>query len=168
MIYVSQDWFIIWMGFLSYIISYTKLQNPHSVSILPPSPLPFWYNYLLKIYNYTDSWLNGLSSSTVCSFNSKNPHAGVIFQWSSHDLTCPPIEYFLENHVPMYFVWTSTEEKAISVDYSLAYLQPPMDLIQEALTIIFSTPSLPLASLIMKQYFGLGDESITNETLQLL
>ena len=65
-------------------------------------------------------------------------------------------------------MWTSTEEKAISVDYSLAYLRSPTDLVQEALTILFSTPSLPLAGLIMQQYCKLGDESVTNETLKIL
>lgn len=168
MISVSRDWFVIWMGFLSYIISQTEVEHPNSVAVLLPSPLPFWYEYLRENHKYPDSWLDGLSSSTVCSFNIKTPRAGVIFQWSNHDETRPPINYFLVNHVPMYFMWTSTEEKAISVDYSLAYLQPPTDLVQEALTILFSTSSLPLAGLVMQQYCGLGDESITNERLQIL
>ena len=168
MISVSRDWFVIWMGLLSYIISQTKVQHPHSVAVLPPSPLPFWYEYLREIHKYPDSWLDGLSSSTVCSFNIKTPRAGVIFQWSNHDSTRPPIDYFLENHVPMYFMWTSTEEKAISVDYALAYLRPPTDLVQEALTILFSTSSLPLAGLVMQQYCRLGDESVTDETLKIL
>ena len=44
MISVSQDWFVIWMGFLSYIISWTKLQHPNSIAVIPPSPHPFWYD----------------------------------------------------------------------------------------------------------------------------
>ena len=166
MISVSLDWFVIWMGFLSYIISQTKLQHPNSVAVVPPSPHPFWYEYLRDSHKYPDSWLDGLSSSTVCSFDIKTPRAGVIFQWSIRDETRPPIDYFLENHVPMYFMWTSTEEQAISFNYNLAYLQLPTDLVQEALTILFRTPSLPLADLVMQQYFGLGSKPVTNETLQ--
>jgi hypothetical protein len=168
MITVSRDSFVIWMGFLSYIISHTKEQNPHSVAVLPQSPLPFWYEYLRDTHQYADSWLDGLSSSTVCSFDIKTPRAGIVFQWSNRDTTRPPIRYFLENHVPMYFVWTSKEEHAISVDCSLAYLQPPTELVQEALTILFTTPDLPLAGLVMQQYYGLGNKPITNETLQFL
>ena len=156
------------MGFLFYIISRSNVEHPNSVAIIPQPPLPFWYEYLHDTHQYPDSWLDGLSSLTVCSFNIKTPRAGVIFQWSKHDPIHPPIDYFLENHVPLYFMWTSTEEKAISVDYLLAYLQPPNDLVQEDLTILFSTWSLPLAGLVMQQYFGLGNKPITNETLQIL
>jgi hypothetical protein len=168
MITVSRDWFVIWMGFLSYIISQTEVQHPNSVAVVPPSPLPFWYEYLRGSHNYTDSWLDGLSSSTVCSFDIKTPRAGVIFQWSIRDSTRPPIHYFLKNHVPMYFMWTSTEEKAMSINSNLDYLRPPTDLVQKALTILFRTPNLPLAGLVTQQYFGLGSKPITNETLQFL
>ena len=68
----------------------------------------------------------------------------------------------------MYSMWTSTEDQAILIDSSLAYLQPPTDLIQEALTILFRTPNLPLAGLVMQQYFGLGSKPITNKTPQFL
>ena len=168
MICVSRDWFIIWMGFLSFIISQTKIQHPNSVAVISPSPLPFWYEYLRDAHQYSDSWLDGLSSSTVCTVDIKTPRAGIIFQWTNQDSTRPPIDFFLENHVPMYFMWTSSEERAISVDSSLAYLQPPTDLVQEALTILFRTPNLPLAGLVTQQYFGLGSKPITNETLQFL
>ena len=168
MIGVSRDWFVIWMGFLSYIISQTEVEHPNSVAVLPLSPLPFWYEYLRDTHKYPDSWLDGLFSSTVCSFDIKTPRAGIIFQWSNQDLMHPPIDYFLVNHVPMYFLWTSREEQAISVDSSLAYLQPPTDLVQEALTILFRTPNLPLAGLVMQQYFGLNIELVTNKTLQFL
>ena len=168
MICLSRDWFVIWMGFLSYIISQTKSQRPNSVAVLPPSPLPFWYEYLRDNHKYPESWLDGLSSSTVCSFDIKTPRAGVIFQWSNFDQSRPSIDFFLVNHVPMYFMWTSTEEKAISVDKSLAYLKPPVDLVQEALTILFSTPGLPLAGLVMQQYCRLGDKPVTKDTLEIL
>jgi hypothetical protein len=168
MISISRDWFVIWMGFLSYIISQTKVEHPNSVAVVPPSPLPFWYEYLRDSHNYQDSWLDGLSSSAVCSFDIKTPRAGVVFQWSIEDSTRPPIDYFLDNHVPMYFMWTSKEEQAISIDYKLAYLQPPTDLVQEALTILFSTPNVPLAGLITQQYFGLSSNTVTKETLQFL
>ncbi|KDR77443.1 hypothetical protein GALMADRAFT_138554 [Galerina marginata CBS 339.88] len=168
MICVSRDWFIVWMGFLSYIISQTKVRLPSSAPVLPSSPLPFWYNYLRDTHKYHDSWLDGLSLSTVYSFDVKTPRAGIVFQWSERDPTRPSIDYFYENHIPMYFMWTSAEEQAISRDGSLAYLQPPTDLVQEALTFLFRTPNLPLAGLVMQQYFSLGDNPVTNETLQFL
>lgn len=168
MITLSRNWFIIWMGFLSYIISQTKLRTPNSLAVPTPSPLPMWYEYLRDTHNYSEAWLDGLSSSSACSFNLKTPRAGIIFQWSHRDDTRPSIEFFLQHHIPTYFLWTNTEEQAILIDKSLNHLRPPTDLVQEALTILFTTPTVPLAGLVIQQYYGLGDKNITKETLQFM
>lgn len=68
----------------------------------------------------------------------------------------------------MWFIWSNKEEEAISRDRSLSYLQPPEELIEEALTHLFSTSDVPLAGLIIKEYFKLGDDNITDETLEFL
>ena len=41
-------------------------------------------------------------------------------------------------------------------------------MVQQALALLFTSPDLPLASLIMKKYFKLGDDPVTNETIDLL
>ncbi|KAF8905269.1 hypothetical protein CPB84DRAFT_1745581 [Gymnopilus junonius] len=102
MISIARDWLSIWMGFLSYIISY--------INLIPAS-----------------------------------------HRKSSEHSHLPPC----------------VEEKAIWYNISLSYLQPPVDLVQQALTLIFDSPSAPLAALILTKYLALG-ESLTNETLDLL
>ena len=167
MISVSRDWFIVWMGFLSYLISCVELCRPNAHPPLPASPLPDWYNLLRNKNDYPDSWLDGLSSSTVCSFDLRTPRAGIVFQWVKEQRH-PPIEWFYHHHVPLFFTWTSTEEEVIRKDHRLSYLEPPVKMVQQALTLLFTSLSLPLAGLIMQKYYKLGNDHITNETLDLL
>ncbi|KAF8801716.1 hypothetical protein BYT27DRAFT_7216002 [Phlegmacium glaucopus] len=168
MISVSRDWFIVWMGFLSYLISRVKLCHHDARPPLPASPLPDWYNLLRNKNNYANSWLDGLSSSTVCSFNLRTLRAGIVFRWVDKEECRPQIEWFYHHHVPLWFTWTCTEEQAIRSDHRLSYLEPPVEMVQQALMLLFSSPNLPLAGLIMKKYFKLGNDPITNETLDLL
>jgi hypothetical protein len=168
MISVSRDWFVVWMGFLSYLISVEL--NPNAHPPLPKYPLPDWYILLKKDGEYPDSWLDGLSSSTVCSFDLKTPRAGIVFRWVDEDIRRPKIEWFYNHHVPLWFTWTSAEEQAIRSNHRLSYLEPPVEMVQQALTLLFTSPDphLPLATLIMQKYFRLGNDPITNETLDLL
>jgi hypothetical protein len=168
MICISRDWFVVWMGFLSFLISRLELCRPDSHPSLPTSPLPDWYNLLRNKSGYADSWLDGLSSSTVCSFDLRTPRAGIVFRWVDKDERRPSIEWFYHHHVPLWFTWTSTEEQEIRKDHRLSYLEPPVEMVQQALTLLFTSPNLPMAGLIMKKYFKLGNDPITNETLDLL
>ncbi|KAF8801035.1 hypothetical protein BYT27DRAFT_7311486, partial [Phlegmacium glaucopus] len=113
MISASRDWFIVWMGFLSYLISRVELCHRDARPPLLASPLPDWYNLLRNKNNYADSWLDGLSSSTVCSFDLRTPRAGIVFRWVDKEERRPQIEWFYHHHVPLWFTWTCTEEQAI-------------------------------------------------------
>ena len=103
MISISHDWFIVWMGFLSYLISHVELCHPDAHLPFPTSPLHDWYNLLWNKDDYPDSWLDSLSSSTVCSFHLKTPQAGIVFHWVNSDNHCPNIEWFYHHHVPLWF-----------------------------------------------------------------
>ena len=166
MISVSRDWFVVWMGFLSYLTSSVELTRAHPP--LPAYPMPRWYTLLRKDGEHPDFWLDGLNSSTVCSFNLKTPRAGIVFRWVVEDERRPKIKWFYDHHVPLWFTWTSAEEQAIRSDHRLSYLEPPVEMVQQALTLLFSFPDLPLAGLIIKKYYRLGNDPVTNETLDLL
>jgi hypothetical protein len=168
MISVSRNWFVVWMGFLSYLTSFVELCNTNAHPPLPTYPLPRWYTLLRQDRKHPDSWLDGLNSSSVCSFDHKTPRAGIVFRWVVEDERRPKIQWFYEHHVPLWFTWTSAEEQAIRSDHRLSYLEPPVEMVQQSLALLFSSPDLPLASLIITKYYRLGDDPVTNETLDLL
>jgi hypothetical protein len=174
MISLARDWFGVWMGFVSYLIACTKKFGPSSSSSYsrpdPSSPFPVWYRRLEEVHNYPAAWLDGLMTSTICSYDATTPRAGVVFEWNKADQTRPDIEWFLAHNIPMWFVWSKEQEQAISYDRSLTFLKPPNDLIQDALSLLFHNPSskIPLAGVIIQRYYNLGSDPITNETVKLL
>jgi hypothetical protein len=167
MICLSREWFAIWMGFVSYFIAKTESLFPNGEPD-NSSPAPDWYNHLRNEHNFSDSWLDGLLLSNVCSFDLGTLRAGIIFQWSEENSYRESIEWFYNHHIPLWFVWSSTEEQAISNKPSLAYLRPPNYLIQQALTMLLSVPNVPLAGLILQQYYKLGNDPVTNKTIEFL
>jgi hypothetical protein len=166
MICVAREWFAIWMGHISYLIAKTEILVPNGEQDRS-SPAPDWYNHLLKYPEFNEAWLDGLSLSAACTFDQKTPRAGIIFQWSDAHKHREPIQWFYDHHIPLWFIWSNKEEQAISKDHSLAHLRPPEELVEEALTLLFSTPNVPLAGLVMQRYFRLGDP-ITNKTVEFL
>lgn len=168
MVCLAREWFAIWMGYVSYLIAKTENRVPKGEPPDTSSGAPDWYSYLLKQPDFNELWLDGLSQSAVCTFDWKTPRAGIVFQWSEEDRLREPIEWFFDHHIPLWFIWSNKEEQAISNNPALAYLRPPNELIQNALTILFSTPGVPLAGLVIQQYFRLGNDPITNKTLEFL
>jgi len=167
MICFSREWFAIWMGYLSYLIAKTSTLVPSGVPD-QSSPLPDWYNHLRNEHGFSLAWLDGLLTSTVCTFDRATPRTGIVFQWSEENRLRESIEWYFNHHIPLFFVWSSKEEQIILYDRSLAHLQPPDNLVKEALIQLFSNSNLPLPSLIIQKYFRLGDNPITNKMVQLL
>ncbi|KAF9472480.1 hypothetical protein BDN70DRAFT_818581 [Pholiota conissans] len=170
MITLARDWFAVWMGFVSYLIASTERFSPSSSPLYdqpdPKSPVPIWYSRLLEKHGYPANWLDGLTCSAVCSFDMKTPRAGVVFRWSRPDVNRPSFEWFFSRRIPMWFVWSKAEEQAISENRSNSFLLPPSHLIQEALTLLFTTPDpgIPLAGLILQRYYDMGSDMLTNES----
>jgi hypothetical protein len=171
---LARDWFGIWIGFLSYLIACTKRFLPSSSTAFKRpdqnSPFPVWHQRLQELHNYTADWLDGLCSSTVCSFDTKTPRAGVVFEWSKADRTRPDFDWFLVHNIPLWFVWSKEEERAIQHDRALSFLKPPNALIQDALSHLFNNPSsnIPLAGLIINRYYNMGSDPVTNDTVKFL
>jgi hypothetical protein len=167
MICLSREWFAIWMGLISYFIA-------KSASLVPngrrdeSSPAPDWYNHLRNEHNFSETWLDGLLLSTVCTFSPGTPRAGIIIQWSEENRYRESIKWFYDHHIPLWFVWSIKEEEAISNHPSMTYLRPPDELIQQALIKLLAVPNIPLAGLILQQYYRLGDDPVTNKTIEFL
>jgi hypothetical protein len=167
MICLSREWFAIWMGYLSYLIAKTSTMVPNGVTD-QSSPLPDWYSHLRNQHGFSLAWLDGLLTSTVCTFDRATPRAGIVFQWSEENRLRESIEWYYNHHIPLYFVWSNKEEQIILNNRSLAHLQPPDELVKEALSQLFSNPNLPLPALILQKYYRLGDNPITNKMIQFL
>ena len=98
----------------------------------------------------SETWLDGLLLSSVCTFDMANPQAGIFFQWSEESQYCESIDWYYKHSIPLWFVWSNKEEEAISKNPSLSYLRLPNELIQQALNMLFSVPDIPLTGLMLE------------------
>jgi hypothetical protein len=167
MIYLSREWFAIWMGFVSFLIAKAASRAPNG-EVDRSSPAPDWYNHLRNEHKFSEAWLDGLRLSSVCTLDKAIPRAGIVFQWSEENKYRESIDWFYTHHIPLWFIWSNKEEERISNNPSLVYLQPPNELIEQALTTLFSVPDVPLAGLILQQFYRLGNDPNTNKTLEFL
>jgi hypothetical protein len=118
MIYLSREWFAIWMGLVSYLIAKTASQVPNG-EVDSSSPSPDWYNHLLKKHNFSEAWLDGLFLSSVCTFDMATPRAGIIIQWSEEQEYRESIDWYYNHHIPIWFVWSNKEEECILSKHAL-------------------------------------------------
>ena len=165
MIILSRDWFTIWMGFLSYAMAQAEI-HANSRKMDTNHLLPVWYRHLLT-RDFSEAWLNGLSSSSVCLFSEQNPRCGIVLDLARYDKDTPPLRFFIAGGFPLWFVWTKWAEQEICRYPVLHYLQPPDELLERALKLISSTSSaFPLTALTFKHYHRLPD--FNRETVKLL
>ena len=115
---ISRDWFVIWMGLLSFKIA----------------AVSDWFG-LLAEKNIPQIWLNDFGRSSVCHFSENCPRAGIILDWLETDknMKKPPVEWFTAHHVPVWYPWTQDHANACAKP-QFAYLRPPVELIQMATT----------------------------------
>ncbi|KAF8151366.1 hypothetical protein B0H34DRAFT_801121 [Crassisporium funariophilum] len=165
---LAWNWFAVWMGYLSFIIAKSKNCIAKTTPADPSSAAPNWYSYLLKQPKFNELWLDGLSQSAVCTFDWKTPQAGIVFQWSVNNRNRKPIEWYSKHNILLWFIWSNREEQAIQNNTDLNFLQPPDNLTQKAPNILFATPGLSLAGLIIQKYFTLGNNPIINKTIEFL
>ncbi|KAJ3508457.1 hypothetical protein NLJ89_g5746 [Agrocybe chaxingu] len=148
---VARDWFVIWMGFLSYLLAQSQSQQHNWVDRRSKSPVPLWYEVLVN-EGYNERWLNALLASSVGDFSLSTPRAGVVIDWTRPDNTRPLIRWFFDLDIPLWFPWTSLQEETIRQNGSWSFLRPPQDLLQEALNAVFAVPNIPLCALVMQQF----------------
>ncbi|KJA21890.1 hypothetical protein HYPSUDRAFT_55211 [Hypholoma sublateritium FD-334 SS-4] len=168
MISISRDWFGVLMGWLASIIaevSISKHQRVHPENL----PVPYWY-WFLSVEGMPHHWLDGLRFSPVGLVGHDTLRAGIIFSWAEYQHGRPPIDFFYDHSIPIFFPWSIKEEQLIGRDSSLSYLRPPNELIQNALSFLSKSPqSLPLAAFTMKCFFRADyDGPLQKETLRVL
>ena len=170
MIIMSRDWFAVWMGFTSYLISQAK-DLPLIASPNPPpgfpAELPSWYWYLSASMSYKPSWLDGLLASTVADFSCAR--AGVLYRFSDIATERPSPDFFISHNIPIWFPWTAVEESATDRHPELRRFVPPPSKIQDALTFMFRSPNPTFFRETIIRHFCKADDgpfSICNEVLK--
>ncbi|KAH9477530.1 hypothetical protein JR316_0009750 [Psilocybe cubensis] len=130
---LAQDWFAVWMGFFAYFAACAKYDKYCAGKMVREKGelLPQWYTRLLEeVPMLQQSWLDGLLTSPACIFSPNTQRAGIC----------------------------AIAEQAIINNPTLRYLEPPANLVWDALEKFLNQfPSVPLAGLILRSYFRFHD-----------
>jgi hypothetical protein len=141
----SRDWFVIWMGLLSFIIGHIELlESNHAI--------PDWFQYLVD-KGISQTWLSGFHQSGLCNFSLTSLRVGVFIDWLEKDISRPSLEFFTSLNVPVWYPWTTELGNLVARNPALANLRPPPEQLQVATTYIMQRPST------VSQLFGVSDLS---------
>lgn len=144
----SRDWFVIWMGLVSFIIAHIEfLELNHAI--------PDWFQYLVDT-GISQPWLNGFYQSGLCNFTRTSFRVGVFVDWLEKDKSRPRLEFFTCLNVPVWYSWTPELGNLVARDPALANLQPPPEQLQSATTFIMQQPST------FSQFMGVSEFSYSN------
>ena len=130
-----RDWFVVWMGLLSFIISEIQFRSlSHDI--------PDWFTFLVD-QGVSQPWLNSLFQSSVCNSSPNCPRVGLFIDWLAKEIPTFPLELFQQANVPVWYPWTRELAKLVSRTPSLANLRPNAEKLQTATTFLTRLPSTP-------------------------
>ncbi|KAF6748660.1 hypothetical protein DFP72DRAFT_819930 [Ephemerocybe angulata] len=109
----ASDWFIVWQGLLAFLIAQVQSRcgDVQRGGVLPPQPHA-WLRHLDE-RQFPQHWLEGLHQSTICNFTQDVPRAGTIVDPTLDDGWLPPIRWFIDYNIPVWFRWA--EDTALLV-----------------------------------------------------
>ncbi|PPQ81947.1 hypothetical protein CVT24_010400 [Panaeolus cyanescens] len=93
-----RDWLFMWMGLASFYIAWANHRKLDWMCGLHAEGID-------------TTILDQISRSPVCDFTKECPRAGVILDYANIS-TCPPVEFFVENNVPVWYIWSEEQEVA--------------------------------------------------------
>jgi hypothetical protein len=130
---VGRNWFITWMGLLSFTIAEIEFRSlEHEI--------PDWFTFLVD-QGVSQPWLNSLCQSSVCNFSPNSPRAGLFIDWLAKDQPYFPLNLFQMANVPVWYAWTPQLAELVRNTPSLANLLPKAEILQNATAAITRPPS---------------------------
>ncbi|KAH6906527.1 hypothetical protein BKA70DRAFT_1429214 [Coprinopsis sp. MPI-PUGE-AT-0042] len=136
--HASRDWFLVWMGALSFLIAYSKAPDTtqaRSLAVIPyPNGSEPWQQYL---HTFPDlvRFAQELATSSVVGYTPEAQRKEDPYQ--------PAVDWFFSFGIPVWYPWDTTAND-FAVRHGLAHLIPPADMLQQCCPPFLHTPSAPL------------------------
>lgn len=132
----SRDWFVVWMGLLSFFIAcIERIQDP-------PSDIPNWFSFLVARGEVDQTWLCGLHNNLMSSFKNNARRVGTFVDIKDKELPSYLVEWLCKWDVPVWYTWT-TDDLCYCEARSFHHLIPPPEALQQLATVINKSPSPP-------------------------
>ncbi|KAH9477325.1 hypothetical protein JR316_0009530 [Psilocybe cubensis] len=133
----SRDWFALWMGLLSYLITVAETRGKE-LQEYPGLSSSTWVEYLLEKH-CKEAWLESFLCSEICDYT-RGSRVGVFIDLQSLgkvDCLQPSVEWFCQWGIPVWYIWDGVYAK----DPSKQYMAPLSHQLQLSTTTIAPQPS---------------------------
>ncbi|KAH6902936.1 hypothetical protein BKA70DRAFT_1433904 [Coprinopsis sp. MPI-PUGE-AT-0042] len=145
--HASRDWFLVWMGALSFLIAYSKAPDTtqaRSLAVIPyPNGSEPWQQYL---HTFPDlvRFAQELATSSVVGYTPEAQQVGIVVDFvEKEDPYQPAVDWFFSFGIPVWYPWDTTAND-FAVRHGLAHLIPLADMLQQCCPPFLHTPSAPL------------------------
>lgn len=124
----SRDWFTIWIALLSYLLV-----------DLPGPSVKAWFTIIVG-HKVEQAWLSGLQSFILGAF-AKISRVGTFLDPFVREIDQPTVAWFCKLNIPVWYRWGSAEARSVQYNADLQHLQPPPEVLQQAITFLVKSPS---------------------------
>jgi hypothetical protein len=128
---LSRDWFVIWIGMLSYLIAMGECQTAAH-----DGDIPDWFTTLVEV-KCEQIWVAGIATSIAATFSQAVPRVGLFVHAleAKAEKNQPPVTWLCRKHIPVWYPWGAEEVQALQKgNTALADLAPPTHKLQEVTT----------------------------------
>ncbi|KAH6874228.1 hypothetical protein BKA70DRAFT_1129227 [Coprinopsis sp. MPI-PUGE-AT-0042] len=142
--HASRDWFLVWMGAISFLIAYSKAPDTsqaRSLAVIPYSNgLEPWQEYL-HTFPELVRFAQELATSSVVGYTPKAKRVGIIVDFvEKEDPYQPAVDWFFSFGIPVWYPWDASAN-AFAIKHHLTHLIPPADMLQQCCPSFLHTPS---------------------------
>ncbi|TFK59526.1 hypothetical protein BDN72DRAFT_865078 [Pluteus cervinus] len=130
----ARDWFSLWGALFSYLACIGNEQAFQTANFTY-TRVPSWCDFL-PASGLDPELARAIQFHQICQVNKDVERAGVFVSLLNPEPNQPPVEWFIEHHIPVWYLWTQREYNAALHNFKIAKYAPPT-------TIITSLPTSP-------------------------
>ncbi|TEB28037.1 hypothetical protein FA13DRAFT_1633621 [Coprinellus micaceus] len=122
----SREWFLVWIGALSYCLYASEIYPDH-LSRQPPYPR---WRKALEHAGLSSAWIDEMIHSPIADYNSLSVRrVGCIIDLLHPDPGQPDVDWFLNAGVPVWYPWGKAEDREVGKRPEFAAHRPPAQII---------------------------------------
>ncbi|TFK62838.1 hypothetical protein BDN72DRAFT_902896 [Pluteus cervinus] len=135
----ARDWFSLWGALFSYLACIGNEQAFHTANFTY-TRVPSWCDFL-PASGLDPELVRAIQFHQICQVSQDVQRAGVFLSLLNPEPNQPSVEWFVEHHIPVWYLWTQRERDAALRDHKLARYAPPMPPVSPIITSPSSPPS---------------------------
>lgn len=120
----AREWFFVWFGALSYLVAVVRSPQYPGVK----AQMDQQWCSVLQTNGLSPTFIDGMCSSLVLGASGGLQRAGIVLHMAQRASQPSPL-WFVDQGVPVWYMWTDREEQLLKQSPELQVLRPPQSLL---------------------------------------